>query len=96
MTARNARPSAASSHGDTAPSATGRDPMSEQEDLVNSVLRAVFEQVPAMRVKAVTFSPHPPARGRDAIARIDVADGGHILCEIRADGRLQSARVIED
>ena len=64
-------------------------------EVIDSVLRTVLAQVPAMQVVSVSFSPANPREGDDVIARIDV-DGAHVLCEILSDGRLQSARVIED
>lgn len=67
----------------------------DQENLANSALSDVFDQIPAMHVTSVIFSPDPPVRGQNVLARIEVAGGGHILCVTGPDGRLQSARVVE-
>jgi hypothetical protein len=64
-------------------------------ELIETVLQAVFEQVPTMEVKSVSFSPVNPREGEDVIARIELKGAHYILCEILSDGRLQSARVIE-
>ena len=64
-------------------------------DVIDSVLQSVLAQVPAMEATSISFSPANPREGDDVIARIDV-EGAHVLCEILSDGRLQSARVIED
>jgi hypothetical protein len=69
--------------------------MALTRDAIDAVLQAVLAQVPAMEVTSVSFSPANPREGDDVIARIDV-EGAHVLCEILSDGRLQSARVIED
>ena len=66
------------------------------QELINSVLQAVLDQVPTMEVKSVSFSPANPREGEDVIARIEVKGAHYVLCEILSDGRLQSARVIED
>lgn len=69
--------------------------MALTRDVINSVLQSVLTQVPTMQATSISFSPTNPREGDDVIARIDV-DGAHVLCEILSDGRLQSARVIED
>jgi hypothetical protein len=69
--------------------------MALTRDAIDAVLQSVLAQVPAMEVTSVSFSPANPREGDDVIARIDVS-GAHVLCEILSDGRLQSARVIED
>ena len=65
------------------------------KELINTVLQAVLDQVPAMEVTSVSFSPANPREGDDVIARIELKDARYVLCEILSDGRLQSARVIE-
>ena len=65
------------------------------QELINTVLQAVLDQVPTMEVKSVSFSPANPREGEDVIARIEVKGARYVLCEILSDGRLQSARVIE-
>jgi hypothetical protein len=65
------------------------------QELVNTVLQAVFDQLPTMEVTSVSFSPANPREGEDVIARIEVKGERYVLCEILSDGRLQSACVIE-
>lgn len=69
--------------------------MALTRDVINTILQSVLAQVPTMEVTSVSFSPANPRDGDDVIARIDV-QGAHVLCEILSDGRLQSARVIEN
>lgn len=69
--------------------------MSAAKKRVEAVLRAVFDQLPTMKVKSVSLSPANPREGDDVIARIEVEGARYVLCEILSDGRLQSARVIE-
>lgn len=69
--------------------------MALTRDVIDTILQSVLAQVPAMEVTSVSFSPANPRDGDDVIARIDV-QGAHVLCEILSDGRLQSARVIEN
>ncbi len=69
--------------------------MPTAREIVDNVLKELFEQLPTMDVQGVTFAPTEPVHGRDMIARIDVGHGRHVFCEITADGRLFSARVIE-
>ena len=66
-----------------------------KRDLIDSVLQAVFDQVPTMEVTSVSYSPANPREGDDVIARIELKGAHYVLCEILSDGRLQSARVIE-
>lgn len=79
---------------DSGPHTSAPD-MALTRDTINTVVQSVLAQVPTMEVTSVSFSPANPREGDDVIARIDV-DGAHVLCEILSDGRLQSARVIED
>jgi hypothetical protein len=65
------------------------------QERIEAVLQAIFEQLPTMQVKSVSLSPANPREGEDVIARIEVEGARTVLCEIRSDGRLQSARVIE-
>jgi hypothetical protein len=69
--------------------------MPDCQERIQAVLQAIFKQLPTMEVKSVSLSPANPREGEDVIARIDVENGYYVLCEIRSDGRLQSARVIE-
>jgi len=66
-----------------------------KQDLIDSVLQAVLDQVPTMEVTSVSYSPANPREGDDVIARIELKGAHYVLCEILSDGRLQSARVIE-
>jgi len=66
-----------------------------KQDLIDSVLQAVLDQVPTMEVISVSYSPANPREGDDVIARIELKGAHYVLCEILSDGRLQSARVIE-
>jgi len=66
-----------------------------RQELIETVLQAVFEQVPTMEVRSVSFSPANPREGEDVVARIELKGAHYMLCEILSDGRLQSARVIE-
>jgi len=66
-----------------------------KQDLIDSVLQAVLDQVPSMEVISVSYSPANPREGDDVIARIELKGAHYVLCEILSDGRLQSARVIE-
>ena len=69
--------------------------MPSGQERIEAVLQAIFEQLPTMQVKSVSLSPANPREGEDVIARIEVEGARTVLCEIRSDGRLQSARVIE-
>lgn len=69
--------------------------MPDCKERIQAALQAIFEQLPTMEVTSVSLSPANPREGEDVIARIDVENGHYVLCEIRSDGRLQSARVIE-
>jgi len=69
--------------------------MPVKQDLINTVLQSVLDQMPTMEVTSVSFSPANPREGDDVIARIEVKGAHYVLCEILSDGRLQSARVIE-
>ncbi len=64
-------------------------------EIIDAVLKELIDQVPTMSVKSVTLSLSEPVEGQNVIARIDVSKSRHVLCEITADGSLQSARVIE-
>ena len=64
-------------------------------ETIDAVLKELIDQVPTMSVKSVTLSLSEPVEGQNVIARIDVSKSRHVLCEITADGSLQSARVIE-
>jgi len=65
------------------------------QERIEAVLQTIFDQLPTMEVKSVSLSPANPREGEDVIARIEVEGARTVLCEIRSDGRLQSARVIE-
>ena len=64
-------------------------------EAIDAVLKDLTDQVPTMSVRSVTLTPLVPVEGQNVIARIDVSESRHVLCEITADGSLQSARVIE-
>jgi hypothetical protein len=64
-------------------------------ETIDALLKELFDQVPTMVVRSVTLTPAEPAEGEGVIARVDVADSREVLCEINADGSLQSATVIE-
>jgi len=69
--------------------------MPVKQDVIDSVLQAVLDQVPTMEVASISYSPANPREGDDVIARIELKGAHYVLCEILSDGRLQSARVIE-
>jgi hypothetical protein len=64
-------------------------------EIVDAVLKDIIDQVPTMKVKEVTMSPAEPREGENVIARIDVSNNRLVFCEIKTDGSLQSARVVE-
>ncbi|CAN7294540.1 hypothetical protein LJR231_001460 [Phyllobacterium sp. LjRoot231] len=64
-------------------------------ETIDAVLKDLIDQVPTMSVRSVTLTPPVPIEGQNVIARIDVSNSRHVLCEITTDGSLQSARVIE-
>lgn len=69
--------------------------MPTEHGRIEAVLQAIFDQLPTMEVKSVSLSPANPREGEAVVARIEVEGERTVLCEIRSDGRLQSARVIE-
>jgi len=69
--------------------------MPSGQERIEAILQAIFDQLPTMQVKSVSLIPANPREGEDVIARIEVEGARYVLCEIRSDGRLQSARVIE-
>ncbi len=69
--------------------------MPSGRERIEAVLQAIFEQLPTMEVKSVSLSPANPREGEDVIACIEVEGARTVLCEIRGDGHLHSARVIE-
>jgi len=69
--------------------------MPVKQDVIDSVLQAVLDQVPTMEVASISYAPANPREGDDVIARIELKGAHYVLCEILSDGRLQSARVIE-
>jgi hypothetical protein len=63
---------------------------------VDLALKDLLDQVPGLAVRTITLTPAEPTESQDVTARIDLADGGSVVCTISADGRLYSAQVFED
>jgi hypothetical protein len=64
-------------------------------DVIDALLRDIFDQVPTMRVKEITLTPEIPNEGDAVIAKIDVSNNRYVYCEIGGDGSLHSARVVD-
>jgi len=67
--------------------------MKEFESQAASALRALIEQVPAIKVENIKVEPPGPDRAVDILARILVADRPHMLvCEVKSNGQPRHVR----
>ncbi len=64
--------------------------------LIDAVLKDLMDQVPSLIVTGMRFEPSVPADGQETIVQIDLEGNATVICEISPEGRLQSARVIEN
>src|SRR5208282_4950801 len=68
--------------------------MKELEIRAARALRALLEQVPAIKLKDIEVEPQGPDHGVDVVARINVSDRRHALvCEVKANGQPRHARM---
>ncbi len=64
-------------------------------DAIDAAVRDVMEQIPGLDVTALHVLPAATMSAAHTSVRLDLADGAYVVCEIDANGRLQSARVVE-
>lgn len=70
-----------------------REMPNKLEQAAIDAIASVLEQLPTMRVEEVTFTPSAAA---GSLARVRLQGGYHeILCELSAEARVISVRVIE-
>ena len=68
--------------------------MNELENRAAGALRALIEQVPAIKLEHIKVEPLDADRGVDILARILVADRPHVLvCEVKANGQPRHVRM---
>jgi hypothetical protein len=68
--------------------------LKELEGQAAGALRALIEQVPAIKVKGIEVEPQDADRGVDILARILVAGRPHVLlCEVKANGQPRHVRM---
>ena len=67
--------------------------MKELESRAADALRALIDQVPAIKLQDIKVEPSGPDHGVDILARVNVSDCSHVLvCEVKASGQPRHVR----
>jgi hypothetical protein len=68
--------------------------MKEMEIRAADALRALIDQVPAIKLEDIKIEPPGPDPGIDILARVNVSDRPHVLvCEVKASGQPRHVRM---